>query len=98
NFTYYLFVGCQHHASHQEVQYPNNAKTHLKQQQRGQELKVDTGIWTSVRQERATGAVGNLRRNYQIKESLNRKENKVVLDSDEETDEGFSCLLIGKGE
>ncbi|GER45248.1 basic-leucine zipper transcription factor family protein [Striga asiatica] len=91
-------MAVSHHVSHQEVQYPNNAKTHLKEQQRGQESKVETGVWTSVKQERATRAIGNLRRNNQIKESLNRKESRVVLDSDEETDEGFSCLLIGKGD
>ncbi|CAA0820768.1 putative recombination initiation defects 3 [Striga hermonthica] len=85
------------HASHQEDQYPNNAKGHLKEQQKFLELKVETGGWIMVKPEQATRVIGNLTTNDQIKKSLNQMESKVVIDSDEETDEGFSCLLNGNG-
>ncbi|KAK6162322.1 hypothetical protein DH2020_002163 [Rehmannia glutinosa] len=81
----------------QEVQFPNNATRHLKEQPISLLPKVETGGWTSVKQERATSNVGNLKRRNQIKVSPNHLEWRVVIESDEETDEGFSCLLKEKG-
>ncbi|KAK6140621.1 hypothetical protein DH2020_025636 [Rehmannia glutinosa] len=81
----------------QEVQFPNNATRHLKEQPISLLPKVETGGWTSVKQERATSNVGNLKRSNQIKVSPNHLEWRVVIESDEETDEGFSCLLKEKG-
>ncbi|KAL3649556.1 hypothetical protein CASFOL_005959 [Castilleja foliolosa] len=84
-----------HASSPLEVKFPNNARRNLKEQQKSQQPKVEVG-GTSVKhkQERAPSGVGNLRRN-QIKASRNQMEQRIVIDSDEETDEGFSCLLKG---
>ncbi|KAK6162331.1 hypothetical protein DH2020_002172 [Rehmannia glutinosa] len=75
----------------------SHATRHLKEQPISLLPKVETGGWTSVKQERATSNVGNLKRSNQIKVSPNHLEWRVVIESDEETDEGFSCLLKEKG-
>ncbi|KAI3444535.1 hypothetical protein Pfo_001200 [Paulownia fortunei] len=89
-------VSC--HAPPQKVHFPTNATRHLKAQQTSLPPKVEIGGWTSVKPERATSKVGNLNKtSNQIKVSPSQLEWRVVIESDEETDGGFSCLLKEKG-
>ncbi|PIN22833.1 hypothetical protein CDL12_04429 [Handroanthus impetiginosus] len=85
-------------ASPQEFQFPKNTTRHLKVQPRSLPPKVEMGGWTSVKQEQATSKVGNLnKKSSKIKVSPNQLEWGIIIDSDEETDGGFSCLLKEKG-
>ncbi|KAG8391838.1 hypothetical protein BUALT_Bualt01G0228600 [Buddleja alternifolia] len=67
-----------------------------KTQQASLVLKVETGGWTSVKQERAISKVGNLNKRGNKIMSSNHLE-RVVIESDEEIDGGFSCLLKDNG-
>ncbi|KAL7121376.1 hypothetical protein ACP275_02G178400 [Erythranthe tilingii] len=81
-----------------EVQFPNNSTRRFKAQQTSVLPKAETGGWTSVKQERATSKVGNLdKRSNPIKPSPNQMECRVLIESDDETDAGFSCLFKEKG-
>ncbi|KAL6569522.1 hypothetical protein OROMI_014036 [Orobanche minor] len=86
------------HFPPQEVQFPNNATGHLEeQQQTNLQPKVEIGCWTSVKQEREISRIGNIKRSNQIKAAKNQMERRVIIESDEETNEGFSCLLNYNG-
>ncbi|KAL6494021.1 hypothetical protein OROGR_031930 [Orobanche gracilis] len=85
------------HSPPQEVQFPNNATGHLEEQQTNLQPKVEIGCWTSVKQEQEISRRGNLKRNNQIKATNNQMAQRVIVESDEETNEGFSCLLNYKG-
>ncbi|KAH6789456.1 hypothetical protein C2S51_004462 [Perilla frutescens var. frutescens] len=85
------------HPSPQEVQFPDNATSHLKTRQTTVLPKVELGSWTSVKQERRAPKVGNCnRRSDQKKTSPHQLECKIIIESDEEIDIGFSCLFEEK--
>ncbi|KAK4418622.1 putative recombination initiation defects 3 [Sesamum alatum] len=87
-----------YHAPPQEVHFRTDAPRHLIAQQTSLLPKVKMGGWTSVKQEGAAPKVGNLsKRSNQIKTSPNQLvECRVVIESDEEFDGCFSCLLKEK--
>ncbi|XP_020552535.1 protein PAIR1 isoform X2 [Sesamum indicum] len=87
-----------YHAPPQEVQFRTDAPRPLIAQQTSLLTKVKMGGWTSVKQEGAAPKVGNLsKRSNQIKISPHQLECRVVIESDEELDGCFSCLLKEKG-
>ncbi|KZV37417.1 hypothetical protein F511_01285 [Dorcoceras hygrometricum] len=75
----------------QDVFFPNNATMRVKAQQENVVPKDETGRWTSVKHKQATFEVGNLD-NFINQE----QEWRVLIESDEELDGGFSCLLKEK--
>ncbi|XP_057780537.1 putative recombination initiation defects 3 isoform X2 [Salvia miltiorrhiza] len=80
------------HPSPQEVQFPDNTTRHLKTRQITLPPKAKLGGWTSVKQELTYPKTGNHSRR-----SDQKKECKIVIESDEEIDVGFSCLFKEKG-
>ncbi|KAL0379514.1 UNVERIFIED_CONTAM: putative recombination initiation defects 3 [Sesamum angustifolium] len=87
-----------YHAPPQEVQFRSDVPRPLIAQQTSLLPKVTMGGWTSVKQEGAGAKVGNLsKRSNQIKISPNQLECRVVIESDEELDGCFSCLVKEKG-
>ncbi|KAL2461567.1 putative recombination initiation defects 3 [Abeliophyllum distichum] len=83
-----------------EVQLPKSATMHSKVQQATSAPKVEMGGWTSVKPEQPTSKVGNPnKRCNKIKVSPTQLEPecRVVIESDEEIDGGFSCLLEERG-
>ncbi|XP_075479337.1 putative recombination initiation defects 3 [Primulina tabacum] len=79
-------------ATMQEVFFPNDATMHVKAQQAYLLPKDEMGRWTSVKPKQATFEVGNC--NNIINQE---REWRVLIESDEELDGGFSCLLKEKG-
>ncbi|XP_073142099.1 putative recombination initiation defects 3 [Henckelia pumila] len=76
----------------QEVFCPTNVTMRVKAQQTNLVPKDEMGRWTSVKQKQATFEVGNC--NNIINQE---RELRVLIESDEELDGGFSCLLKERG-
>ncbi|KAL3814831.1 hypothetical protein ACJIZ3_016099 [Penstemon smallii] len=82
-------------APSQEVQFPYNAKKQA--QETSTVPKVQMGGWTTVKQERAKAVNLNKRSNHIKVSPDDLVPERIIIDSDEEIDGGFSCLLKEKG-
>ncbi|XP_022865661.1 protein PAIR1 [Olea europaea var. sylvestris] len=92
--------GVSGHAPSLEMQLPMSATIPSKAQQAASAPKVEMGGWTSVKHKQPASKVENHnKRSSKIKVSPTQleRECRVVIESDEEIDEGFSCLLEEKG-